>query len=62
MNPERGGVAKLPAPHPMKNREETRPVTFTFLATQEKQEPNCQETKKPTRTIFTNVVVFKDFT
>ena len=47
MNPARGGVARLPAPHPMKKREERRPVTFTFFATHEKQEPNCQDTKKP---------------
>ena len=47
MKPARGGVARLPAPHPMKKREESRPVTFTFLATHEKQEPNCQDTKNP---------------
>jgi hypothetical protein len=47
MNPERGGVARLPAPQPMKKSEERRPVTFVFLATQEKQEPNCHEMKNP---------------
>ena len=48
MNPVRGGVDKLPKPHPTKKTEERRPVIFIFMATQEKQEPNCQETKKPT--------------
>ena len=48
MNPVRGGVDKLPNPHPTKKTEERRPVIFIFMATQEKQEPNCQETKKPT--------------
>ena len=47
MKPERGGVARLPAPQPMKNMEDMRPVTLIFLATQEKQEPNCHEIKNP---------------
>jgi hypothetical protein len=47
MKPERGGVTRLPAPHPMKKIEESRPVTFVFFATQEKQEPNCHEMKNP---------------
>ena len=47
MNPARGGVARLPVPHPMKKSEDRRPVTFTFFATHEKQEPNCHDTKNP---------------
>ena len=47
MKPERGGVRRLPAPHPMKKMEERRPVTFVFFATHEKQEPNCHEIKNP---------------
>ena len=49
MKPARGGVARLPAPQPMKKREDSRPVTFVFFATQEKQEPNCHEMKNPKR-------------
>jgi len=45
--PERGGVTKLPKPQPIKNIEDSLPVTFFFLATQEKQDPNCQEIKNP---------------
>ena len=47
MKPERGGVTRLPAPHPIKKMEESRPVTLVFFATQEKQEPNCHEMKNP---------------
>ena len=47
MNPDMGGVARLPAPQPIKKRDETRPVTLIFLATQEKQDPNCQDIKNP---------------
>ena len=35
MNPARGGVQRLPAPHPMKKREERGPVTLSFAATHE---------------------------
>ena len=45
--PDTGGVTSPPKPHPMKKSEESLPVMFLFLATQEKQEPNCQEIKKP---------------
>ena len=45
--PERGGVTRLPKPQPMKKIEESLPVMFLFLATQEKQDPNCHEMKKP---------------
>ena len=31
--PDSGGVTRLPSPQPMKNREESRPVMFFFLAT-----------------------------
>ena len=46
-NPDTGGVTRPPKPQPMKKIEESRPVMFLFLATQEKAEPNCQEMKKP---------------
>ena len=39
-NPETGGVTNPPKPHPMKKMEESLPVMFLFLATQEKAEPN----------------------
>ena len=55
-NPERGGVTKLPNPQPMKNMEDNLPVMFFFLATQEKQDPNCQEMKNPS----TAVPTYKD--
>ena len=42
-NPETGGVTNPPKPHPMKKMEESLPVMFLFLATQEKAEPNCEE-------------------
>ena len=42
-NPETGGVTNPPKPHPMKKMEESRPVMFLFLATQEKAEPNYWE-------------------
>ena len=46
-NPDTGGVTRPPKPQPMKKIEESLPVMFLFLATQEKAEPNCQEMKKP---------------
>ena len=46
-NPDSGGVTRLPNPQPMKNIEESLPVMFFFLATQEKHEPNCHEMKNP---------------
>ena len=55
-NPERGGVTKLPNPQPMKKMEDNLPVMFFFLATQEKQDPNCQEMKNPS----TAVPTYKD--
>ena len=42
-NPETGGVTNPPKPHPMKKMEESLPVMFLFLATQEKADPNCAE-------------------
>ena len=55
-NPERGGVTKLPNPQPIKNMEDNLPVIFFFLATQEKQDPNCHEMKNPS----TAVPIYKD--
>ena len=49
MNPETGGVQRLPAPHPMKKMEDAFPVTSSLPATQEKQEPNCHDTKNPVK-------------
>ena len=46
-NPDTGGVTNPPKPHPIKKMDESLPVMFLFLATQEKQAPNCQEMKKP---------------
>ena len=46
-NPDTGGVTRPPKPQPMKKIEESFPVMFLFLATQEKAEPNCHEMKKP---------------
>ena len=46
-NPDTGGVTRPPKPQPMKKIEESLPVMFLFLATQEKAEPNCHEMKKP---------------
>merc|ERR1719431_2297708 len=50
-NPESGGVTRLPKPQPMKKIEDNLPVIFFFFATQEKQEPNCQEMKNPSTTV-----------
>ena len=52
-NPERGGVTKLPKPQPMKKMDDNLPVIFFFLATQEKQDPNCQEMKNPSTAVPT---------
>ena len=49
--PDTGGVTSPPNPLPMKNIDESLPVIFFFLATQEKQDPNCHEMKNPSAAV-----------